>query len=343
MTKEEIQSIFGSRIVSFHAVFAKAIGSVPAAVMLSQAFFWQEKAKSKDGVRIGEEMFFSKTGEEWYDETGLTESQQLTARKHLLTAGFWIEQRAGLPAKMCYRIDVEALVAVISRYLKTGQQVAVDNRHKLPQNTRDSSGKFRQLEAAKNGNNIKVENKGEVKGELEREQNEKNSPSTAELSSLEAEKNVENDSCAGAGPTLVEIHDAAHPDIPVFDIVPPAPVTQPPTNRIGLGDRPNAETPVQLESALREFYTDWPNEWSVGILENGRGKKYDASKQVEIVKDFCCWAVDHNRQRDTFGQLNARLQAWFRNEQHSTWKQAKPGQPGNTEKPVYERPKNAIY
>lgn len=178
---------------------------------------------------------------------------------------------------------------------------------------------------------------------FERGQNEKNSPPHTELSPVEAKKNVEGNSCAGAGPTLVEIHDAAHPDIPVFDVVPPAPVTHPPAHRIELGDRPNAETPVQLEAALRDFYTSWPNEWSVGILENGRGRKYDAPKQVEIVKDFCCWAVDHNRQRDTFGQLNARLQAWFRNEQHSTWKQAKPGQPGNTEKPVYERPKNAIY
>lgn len=181
----------------------------------------------------------------------------------------------------------------------------------------------------------------------ERGQNEKNSLSPADIATLEAEKEKKNPPVPPAppyaGPTLVELHDAAHPDIPVFDIVPPAPVTQPPTNRIELGDRPNAETPVQLESALREFYMAWPNEWSVGILENGRGRKYDASKQVEIVKDFCCWAISQNRQRDTYRELNARLQAWFRNEQHSTWKQAKPGQPGNTEKPVYERPKNAIY
>ena len=181
MTKEEIQSIFGSRIVSFHAVFARAIGSVPAAVMLSQAFFWQEKAKSKDGVKIGEEMFFSKTGEEWYDETGLTESQQLTARKHLLSAGFWVEQRAGLPAKMCYRIDIETLVAVISRYLKTGQQVAIDNRKQSREITRTSSGKFRQPEAEKNGNNIKVESKRELnregKGEEENAQNALTPPS----------------------------------------------------------------------------------------------------------------------------------------------------------------------
>lgn len=230
MTKDEIQSIFGSHIVSFHAIFAKAIGSVPAAVMLSQAFFWQEKAKNKEGIKIGEEMFFSKTGEEWYDETGLTESQQLTARKHLLAAGFWIEQRAGLPAKMCYRIDIEILVAVISRYLKNGLQVAVDNRHKLPQNTRDSSGKFRQLEAVKNGDNIKER---ELKGELKEKKGEcaaspLSSPfkKTNEFLDLEAEKEKSLQTGAGGEPkngqaaTRLTIHDPEAPGVTIYDHIP---------------------------------------------------------------------------------------------------------------------------
>jgi len=244
MTKEEIQSIFGSRIVSFHAVFARAIGSVPAAVMLSQAFFWQEKAKSKDGVKIGEEMFFSKTGEEWYDETGLTESQQLTARKHLLSAGFWVEQRAGLPAKMCYRIDIETLVAVISRYLKTGQQVAIDNRKQSREITRTSSGKFRQLEAEKNGNNIKVESKRELnrEGKGEEKENAQNAlappftpAGTIQLPETNIPLNAEKKANDFTGPTppqefivtthtpqapyirvveKVEIHDAPGPKSP---------------------------------------------------------------------------------------------------------------------------------
>jgi len=166
MTKEEIQSIFGSKIVSFHAVFAKAIGNVPAAIMLSQAFFWQEKAKHKDGVKIDGEAFFSKTADEWYEETGLTEDQQLTARKRLLECGFWFEHRAGLPAKMCYRIDIDILVAVISGYLKTGISVTVDNRKKKREITRTSSGKFRQLEAVENGDNNMIETKGDKRRQI---------------------------------------------------------------------------------------------------------------------------------------------------------------------------------
>lgn len=263
--------------------------------------------------------------------------------------------RAGL-YKMVSRLIVEELIeaggAVPFVWKVTTKWVDTENNCK--QSLQDSVNKVDtdcKQSLRRTVNKVYTHNKVEYdisKSKEERGDNEKNSPTPDGNSvSLEAEKEKKNPPVPPAppysGPTLVELHDAAHPDIPVFDIVPPAPVTQPPTNRIELGDRPTAETPVQLESALREFYTDWPNEWSVGILENGRGRKYDASKQVEIVKDFCCWAVDNNKQRDTFRQLNARLQGWFRNEQHSTWKQAKPGQPGNTEKPVYERPKNAIY
>ena len=172
----------------------------------------------------------------------------------------------------------------------------------------------------------------------ERAATEKNSLSPAENSTLEAQP-LEGKNLPG-GAALIEVHDPELPGVPRHDTIPPAPVTDPPAHRINLGDRPTADTPVELQTALRAFYADWPNEWSVGVLENGRGKKYPAEQQKEIVKDFCCWAVKNNQQRDTYRQLNAALQNWFRNEQHSTWKQAKPG---NGEKPVYERPKNAIY
>lgn len=172
------------------------------------------------------------------------------------------------------------------------------------------------------------------------EREEKNALSPAENPTLEAETLEGNNLPGGA---IIEIHDPEFPGVTIHDEIKPAPVTDPPAHRIELGARPTAETPVELQAALREFYADWPNEWSVGILDYGRGGRYDAPKQAEIVKDFCAWAVANNQQRNTYRELNARLQGWFRNEQHSTWKQPKPGQSGNGEKPVYERPKNAIY
>jgi len=83
MTKSEIQSILGAKTVSFNALFAKATGSVTAAVFLSQAVFWQEKAKFKNALETMDfdgEAYFSKTAAEWYEETGLSKA---TGRKCL--------------------------------------------------------------------------------------------------------------------------------------------------------------------------------------------------------------------------------------------------------------------
>lgn len=147
-----LSSIIGGGIVSFHAIFAKAFNSVSTGLMLSQALFYQEGARFKKLVEIDNEKWFAKTSDEWFDDTGITEEAQRTAREKLKSAGIMHEIRAGAPATMHYRIDTNSLVAVISRYLETGKSIAVDNRNKKREITRTESGKFRQLKAVNSGN-----------------------------------------------------------------------------------------------------------------------------------------------------------------------------------------------
>ena len=184
---------------------------------------------------------------------------------------------------------------------------------------------------AVNGKSVttKYDSPTDLSKNVERGENEKNSPSPADnFSSLKAEKKEKAPPIAPVPPpeTRITIHDPEAPGATIHDIV-SQPHIESPANRINLGDRATAETPYELETSLREFYKDWPNEWAYGVLENSRGKKYSTERRTEIVRDFCCWAIENNRQRDTFRQLNARLQSWFRNEEHATWKQkAAPGQ-----------------
>lgn len=152
-----LKSVLGGRVISYHSVFAKAIRSVPAAVMLSQGFFWQENAVHKDLKEIDGDLYFTATAAEWYEATGVTDDAQVTARRTLVDAGFWHEKKAGLPAKLYFRIDLQALVSVIYGYLNSGIQVSVDNRSKEREFTRASDGKFRQPVAVNYGSNIKVE------------------------------------------------------------------------------------------------------------------------------------------------------------------------------------------
>jgi hypothetical protein len=156
---DALRAVLGSKIVSYQAIFAKAFGSVPAAVFLSQGFFWQENAQHKDLKTIEGKSFFDKTIAEWYDATGITEEQQKTARELLRGMNILLECRVGVPARLHYHIDFSALVAVIYRYKETGRPVAVDNRSKKREITRASSGKFRRLEAVNSGDIIEsIEN-----------------------------------------------------------------------------------------------------------------------------------------------------------------------------------------
>lgn len=158
-----------------------------------------------------------------------------------------------------------------------------------------------------------------------------------ENKTVEAQPNLNQPAGRGPGST-VTVND---PELPGVKIVEAGPSTDLPTQRIELNHRPNAETPVQLETKLRAFYIDWPEEWKTGILENGKAKIHPDEKRRDIVKDFCCWAIENNRGGDSFRQLNARLQQWFRNEQYATWKQkSKPAEAGA---PSYSIPKNAVY
>lgn len=156
-TIEVLKSVLGGRVVSYHPVFARALRSVPAAVMLSQAYFWQENANHRDLKEIDGAKYFTATALEWYEATGVTDDAQVTARKVLCDSGFWREKRAGVPAKLYFHVDLESLVSVIYGYLNSGIQVSVDNRSKNREYTRSSDGTFRQPVSVIYGNTIKVE------------------------------------------------------------------------------------------------------------------------------------------------------------------------------------------
>jgi hypothetical protein len=168
-TKNALECILGQKTVGFYPVIAKALGSVPAAVMVSQGLFWQYKAEHRKVAQIGGEDYFSKTVSEWYEETSITESVQRLARALLVKHGIMKEKLSGAPAKMYFRVDIDSLVAVINGYLLSGVSVAVKHGNKQRQLTRTSSGKFRRQEAVINGNII-IESSESFETTTEREE-----------------------------------------------------------------------------------------------------------------------------------------------------------------------------
>ncbi|MBL8677361.1 MAG: hypothetical protein JNJ47_08135, partial [Alphaproteobacteria bacterium] len=170
-----LQSIVGSKSVSFHPDFARALGSVPAGLFLSQGFFWQFNAQHIERITIEGKQYFSRTINEWETETALSEEQQKGARAILIKAGILTEKKAGLPARLYYSFDFDTLVAVIYGYKETGKQVSEDNRSKKRYLPRTSSGKIRRQEAVKYGDNYKDRDFNETLESLEREAQAPNS------------------------------------------------------------------------------------------------------------------------------------------------------------------------
>lgn len=94
------------RPIAFHRCFVTLTGSVNAALMLSQAVYWQKR--NKDGA------WWFQTQEKWEDETGLTRREQETARKALRGLPFWKEELRGLPGKLYFFLDLELLLELVA-------------------------------------------------------------------------------------------------------------------------------------------------------------------------------------------------------------------------------------
>jgi DnaD/phage-associated family protein len=85
------------RPIAYNPAFRRITGSTVAGIFLSQAWYWSKRHKEDDG-------WFYKTGKEWEEETGLTRSEQETARKHCLRVGVMEEKLKGIPATMYYKV-----------------------------------------------------------------------------------------------------------------------------------------------------------------------------------------------------------------------------------------------
>jgi hypothetical protein len=123
------------RPIAYHRVFVTLTGSVKAAIMLSQALYWQPRAKQKDG-------WWYKSAEEWEEETGLTRHEQQTARKDC--EKYLLSDLRGVPATLYWKVDEEALsTALFDENSKTSftETVKLDlrNQSNINKNTETTS------------------------------------------------------------------------------------------------------------------------------------------------------------------------------------------------------------
>ncbi len=107
LRKETIIAVLGSP-VAYYSIFARVLGGVEEGIFVSQFFYWYGKEHDPEGWTY-------KTQDDIFEETGLTRRNQETARKQLRNLGVLEEKRAGIPARLYYRLNLDVLFELINQ------------------------------------------------------------------------------------------------------------------------------------------------------------------------------------------------------------------------------------
>lgn len=110
ITAEELRFLL-RRVIAFHRPLADVAGGATGGLFLSQLLYWSDKGSDPDG-------WIYKTQAEWTEETALTRWEQERARKVLREKGILEEQRRDVPARLYYRLNIDALASMLNHALK---------------------------------------------------------------------------------------------------------------------------------------------------------------------------------------------------------------------------------
>jgi len=88
------------RPVAYYPQFKLITGSTVATIFLCQMLYWTQ-------ITLGDWVY--KSMDDWTDETGLSEQEQRTARKHLTEKGILIEKWDNINKQMYYRLNIRKL------------------------------------------------------------------------------------------------------------------------------------------------------------------------------------------------------------------------------------------
>ena len=100
-----LKRLLSDRPIAFHPALARVLGVIGEALLFQQLAYWSDKGNDPEWIY--------KTQAELEEETTLTRTQQENARKNLRRLGVVEERKKGLPAKLYFRVDWDALFALL--------------------------------------------------------------------------------------------------------------------------------------------------------------------------------------------------------------------------------------
>ncbi len=110
-----VAALASDRPIGYSANLARVAGDAKAGLLLSQLMYW-----TRVGVDIeSQDGWITKSREQWTHETGLSRCEQETARQVLLGAGLIEETRIGMPARLAFRVCLQAVSTSLARLLNS--------------------------------------------------------------------------------------------------------------------------------------------------------------------------------------------------------------------------------
>lgn len=106
-----IMNILGTRPIAFNPDLAHALGSIKAALFLSQLLYWWDKGDDPDWIY--------KTMNEIQRETALSRKEQDGAIKICKEYNLIQLERRQIPAKRHFRLNIENIVEFLKEYYST--------------------------------------------------------------------------------------------------------------------------------------------------------------------------------------------------------------------------------
>jgi len=123
--------------IAFNRHYVALGCGINGALMLSQMVYWSKRTKDRNG-------FFYKTQDEWEEETGLGRREQETARKKLRELGFVSEHKRGVPCKVHFKGEHDALYTALIQYAQNSQSSMAESAKLECTNPPNSNGGKRQ-------------------------------------------------------------------------------------------------------------------------------------------------------------------------------------------------------
>ena len=114
MNKHLVDALLG-RSIAFRPELVHILGSINAALFVSQLFYWTGKGSDPDG-------WIWKTQEEFEEETCLSRKEQEGARRLAVDAGVLLEEKRGIPCKLWYKLDIEKMAYLIENYFNSSKK-----------------------------------------------------------------------------------------------------------------------------------------------------------------------------------------------------------------------------